>query len=196
MSDAACKSFDNGIWLCDICERKVDTDWRHYPKEKLQKWKREAEAYVAGLVTQDTRLRELRSMVIQLLSALRIFSALPGPGKKFDQTTRDAAGIDLTRLFIESEQVLFENGFEDEAAKVGSIGQELDQKVYPAIRANASMEHLDAVDWKNQSVRVLMIDVMHFKEASYQRYLRTEMNMVESARAKILRESRTIRKLT
>src|SRR4029077_4446327 len=125
MSDEECRSFENGIWLCDICARLVDDDRADYQKATLRAWKKGAEIYVAELSTQDTRLRQLRGLVAHTLSALRILTALPGPGPRVDQTFQDAGDIPLARRFIESEQLLFENDFLDEAEKVRVIGGEL-----------------------------------------------------------------------
>src|SRR6266850_4220314 len=72
MSDQECCSFQNGIWLCDICARFVDDNRAAHPEAMLLAWKTEAEIYVAELSTQDTRLRQLRGMVKHTLSALRI----------------------------------------------------------------------------------------------------------------------------
>src|SRR4029077_16057016 len=82
MSDEECRSFENGIWLCDICARLVDDDRADYPEATLRAWKKGAEIYVAELSTQDTRLRQLRGLVAHTLSALRILTALPGPGPR------------------------------------------------------------------------------------------------------------------
>ena len=181
ISDAACRSFDNGIWLCDICARLVDDDRDDYPASKLQAWKTEAEGYVAELSTQDTRLRQLRGMVTETLSSLRILSALIGPGPRFDQTFQDANSIPLARRLIEAEQLLFENGFIDEANKVRSIGDQLVQRVYTGVRTNPNNAFLEISSWKNRQIRVLMIEIMRFSEESYQRYLDREMGMVRDA---------------
>ena len=75
-SDSFIRSFDNGIWLCDKCEREVDDNQSVYKTEELLKWKLDAENYVETLVTQDTRLRQLRILTQNSLSALRILSAI------------------------------------------------------------------------------------------------------------------------
>ena len=136
-----------------------------------------------GQPMKDTRLRQLRGMVTETLSALRILTALPGPGPRFDQTFADARSISLARLFIESEQLLFENDFRDEAEKVGVIRGELVSRIHAAVARNAAETYLDISEWKNKQVQVLMIEVMRFSQQSYQRYLDSEMRMVGDARA-------------
>jgi len=195
MSDQQCRSFQNGIWLCDICARLVDDDREDYPETMLRAWKEEAEIYVAELSTQDTRLRQLRGMVTHTLSALRILSALPGPGQTFDQTFVDAGNIPLARRFIESEQLLFENSFIDEAEKVRIIGDELVSRIHAGVRANPANTFLDISEWKNEKVRILMTDVMRFSEESYQRYLEREMQMVRDARTIYAQRGCTIHSL-
>ncbi len=183
MTDEQCRAFENGIWTCDKCAREIDDNESKYEAGELRRWKKEAEQYVEGLVTQDTRLRQLRGMVTETLSALRILTALPGPGPRFDQTFADARSISLARLFIESEQLLFENDFRDEAEKVGVIRGELVSRIHAAVARNAAETYLDISEWKNKQVQVLMIEVMRFSKQSYQRYLDSEMRMVGDARA-------------
>jgi hypothetical protein len=124
-------------------------------------------------------------MVTGTLSALRILAALPGPGASFDQTFRDGGNISLARRLIESDQLLFENDFCDEAEKVRLIGGELASRIHVAIARNPEETFLDISEWKNKQVRVLMIEVMRFTEQSYQRYLDSEMRMVGDARAAV-----------
>jgi hypothetical protein len=38
---------DNGIWLCQVCGKLVDSDCNRYTKEKLKEWKTDAEAAAA-----------------------------------------------------------------------------------------------------------------------------------------------------
>ncbi|WP_211474922.1 hypothetical protein [Collimonas humicola] len=38
------KDFDNGIWLCNICAKKIDLDETHYTVSLLRSWKSQAEA--------------------------------------------------------------------------------------------------------------------------------------------------------
>src|SRR5258708_6258725 len=42
-SEEMCRSFENGVWLCDICAREVDDNRVKYPAELLRQWKAEAE---------------------------------------------------------------------------------------------------------------------------------------------------------
>lgn len=44
MTSAERKSFNNGIWLCTICAKKIDSDVDRYPEALLQRWKMQAEA--------------------------------------------------------------------------------------------------------------------------------------------------------
>jgi hypothetical protein len=196
MSDEECRSFENGIWLCDICARLVDDNRAEYPEATLRKWKTGAEIYVAELSTQDTRLRQLRGLVAQTLSALRILTALPGPGPRVDQTFQDAGSISVARRLIESEQLLFENGFLDEAEKVQKIWGELASRVHVAVSRNPENTFLDISGWKNKQVRVLMIEVMRFSEKSYERYLDREMWMVRDAQAQLLAKGAKIHPLS
>ena len=187
MTDEKCKAFENGIWACDKCAREIDDNESKYEADELRRWKKEAEQYVEGLVTQDTRLRQLRGMVTGTLSALRILGALPGPGPTVDQTFTDAGNISLARRLIESDQLLFENDFCDEAEKVRLIGGELVSRIHAAIARNREGNYLDISEWKNKQVHVLMIEVMRFSQQSYQRYLDSEMRMVRDARAAVQR---------
>ncbi|SRR6266487_4327914 len=195
MSNQECCSFQNGIWLCDICARLVDDNREDYPETMLRTWKTDAEIYVAELSTQDTRLRQLRGMVTHTLSALRILTALPGPGPTFDQTFADAGNIPLARRLIESEQLLFENGFLAEAENVKIIGDELVARIHAGVMANPPNNYLDISEWKNQKVKILMIDVMRFSDQSYQRYLEREMQMVRDARDICAKAGHSIRLL-
>jgi len=183
-SDSACRSFKNGIWLCDICAREVDDNKLQYPAELLRQWKGETERYVETLVTQDTRLRQLRAMVAEMLSRFRVLSALPGPGPKFDQTFESAGRIPLTRLLIEADQVLFENEFLEEANAINGIYTEL-ETVYDQIKGNAPGEHRDISPWKNATVKTIMLDIMRFSQKSYERYLKMESDMVNREKERL-----------
>jgi hypothetical protein len=196
MSNEECRSFENGIWLCDICARLVDDNRTEYPEATLRKWKADAEVYVAELSTQDTRLRQLRGLVAQTLSALRILGALPGPGPRVDQTYHDAGSIPFARRLIESEQLLFENGFVEEAEKVRAMWNELVSWVQMAIFQNPENTYLDISEWKNKQVEVLMVEVMRFSNESYRRYLDREMSMVKDARTRVSRLGAKIHSLT
>ena len=192
LTDKECKSFTNGIWLCTKHAREVDgPDWNEYPADLLRNWKAEAEKYVEELVTQDSRLRQLRAMVSSLLSRLRIVTALPGPGPKFDQTMFSEGKIPLTRLIIEAEQTLFENEFLQEANQMRDFQNEM-ENVYRRIEQTPQGAHLDISDWKNGWVQKLMVDIMRFKDASSARYMETEMRMVNDAKTKIVATKGTI----
>jgi hypothetical protein len=179
MSDEDCRAFENGIWACDKCAREIDDNESRYEAQELRRWKKEAEEYVEELVTQDTRLRQLRLMMSPLLSTLRILNALPGPGPRFDQTFESAGRIPVTRLLIEAEQTLFENGFLHEADHLSRIRDEL-ECVYSGIRSTEQSACLNISHWKNQTIRLVMINIMRFSDESYQRYWTKESGMVQS----------------
>jgi hypothetical protein len=42
------KAITNGLWLCAGCAKKIDTDWKAWPKERLHKMKEEHEQWIAG----------------------------------------------------------------------------------------------------------------------------------------------------
>src|SRR5262249_50207046 len=42
------KNITNGIWLCAVCSKKVDTDWQAVPAEELLRWKAEHEQWIAS----------------------------------------------------------------------------------------------------------------------------------------------------
>ncbi|NQU11656.1 hypothetical protein HQ590_12755 [bacterium] len=196
MTDEECKAFENGIWACDKCAREIDDNESRYEADELRRWKNKAEEYVEGLVTQDTRLRQLHVMMSPLLSTLRFLNALPGPGPTFDQTFESAGRIPVTRLLIEAEQTLFENGFLCEAEHLLRIQDEL-ERVYNAIRSLSRLEtgrkeHLDISAWKNQTIRTLMIDVMRFGESSYRRYVERESAMVGARRKELQTAAATV----
>ncbi|MFA6544546.1 MAG: hypothetical protein WCS99_08985 [Limisphaerales bacterium] len=180
-----CKSFTNGIWLCTKHAREVDgPDWNNYPADLLRNWKAEAERYVEELVTQDSRLRQLRILMAGILSRFRIATALPGPGPSFDRSMFGEGQIDLTRLFIELDQTLFDNEFLSEADHVRKLQTDL-EKVYLQIKQTPPDAHLDISNWKNGWVQRLMIDILHFKGASFARYMETETRMVNDAKTNI-----------
>ena len=186
LTAAECKSFTNGIWLCTEHAREVDgPNWKLYAADLLREWKANAEQYVEELVTQDSRLRQLRAMVSPLLSRLRVVSALPGPGPRFDQTMFSEGKIPLTRLIIEAEQTLFENEFLREANQMRDFQNEM-ESVYRRIEQTPEGAHLDISDWKNGWVQKLMVDIMRFKDSSFARYMETEMKMVNDAKAEIV----------
>jgi hypothetical protein len=179
MTDAECRHFENGIWACETCAREIDDNASKYTAPALRRWKKDAEDYVEGLVTQDTRLRQLRVMMSPLLSTLRILTALPGPGPRFDQTFESTGRIPVARLLTEAEQTLFENGFVFEADHLLCIQDELEQ-VYTSHRSTPPAAHLNISDWKNKTIKLVMVEIMRFSEESYQRYLVRESAMVQA----------------
>jgi hypothetical protein len=186
MPDNECASIVNGIWLCDACSRMIDADEAAYRAETLRKWKSDAEAYVFELVTQDTRLRQLRVILKDMLSAMRVLTAVPGPGPKFDQTFVSTAQISWARNLIELDLVLFENGFVDEAATVKRIGSELHLQIHALIARNAPNEHTDISAWKNGVVKTLMLDVMRFSADAYDRYYTEESRLIRQHRSEVM----------
>jgi hypothetical protein len=194
MTASNCRALSNGIWLCDICARLVDDDEAAYPPATLQRWKSDAEKYVLELVTQDTRLRQLRGFVQHLLSAMRILTAVPGPGPRFDQTFVDGRTISWARQIIETEQVLFENEFLQEADTVRCIGEEL-QQVHGVIQRQAKGVCTDISEWKDRVVFRLMIEVMHFRSGAYERYKSREGELVRRHIFEMLSSGCTLRRL-
>lgn len=173
------KSFKNGIWLCDICAREVDHNQSDYTIEQLLKWKNDAEVYVETLVTQDTRLRQLRTLAQTHLSALRILSGLP---TRLDQTFENpnGNGINLTRLFIELELVLFDNDFLAEADIVAAIKIDL-ENMSKFIDDNKTGRPINIWEWKKTTVRLMMVYVMRFKDAAYDRFYGLDNSMMDFA---------------
>jgi hypothetical protein len=168
------ESFKNGIWLCDKCSREVDDNQSIYTVSDLLKWKSDAENYVEGLVTHDARLRDLRLLVTNLLSNFRVLNSLPF---HFDTSFRNEREMDITRQIIETEQALFENEFLAEADILNKIYQETEM-VYDALKQKDNTKYLNISDWKNKIVQTIMLDIMHFKKESYNRYLTRESKMV------------------
>lgn len=178
-SDVFIKHYDNGIWLCNVCHKLVDTEKSIYDSLTLKKWKSDTENYVETLVTQDTRLRQLRLLTQNQLSVLRILSGL---STGLDQTFNNpnGNGINMTRLFMELELILFDHQFLDEAIQVNSIMNDLDKIVCPFVHNNRIGNPVNISEWKNKAVKILMINVMRFTNDSYQRYFSQEMAMVNT----------------
>lgn len=173
-------SFDNGIWLCDKCSREIDDNEAKYPSTLLLKWKNDSELYVESLVTHDTRLRQLRIISMDVLSSLRILNAIPGPGSHMDHTFRDSRSLDLTRILIETEQILFENEFIQEANLIKAIKNDLEGEIYEMIRNNNdSNKYIDISLWKDKVIQKVMFEILRYSVESYDRYFETEHGMIE-----------------
>lgn len=79
------KAITNGLWLCAVCAKKIDTDWKAWPKERLHQMKDEHEQWIAAegmipslpVVTLQTRndlrlhQKYLPQITPQLQAALR-----------------------------------------------------------------------------------------------------------------------------
>lgn len=191
-SNEECRSFANGIWLCKSHASEVDKDEVTFPAKLLRDWKSGAEAYVTELGCLYTRLRQKRSMISEVLSAMRLLSGLVGPGPSLGPTFETRPGISLTRVMIETDQLLFENGFLPEADLITSIRRELESVMREAGR-NGPLEYLDISQWKDVSVKRLMLDVMQLRADSYDRYERVERAMVSERRAELVGQRATIR---
>jgi hypothetical protein len=163
----ALDSIQNGIWLCNGCHKLVDTEHSTYDSVTLEKYKADSELYTEGLVIQDTRLRQLRIICTQYLSALRILSGLP---VNLDETFENSMGnrINLTRLFMELELILMDNEFKEEAEIVSAIVQDLDELICPFV--NSPIGKKDISEWKKLAVRLMMLDVMRFSIEAYEKY--------------------------
>jgi hypothetical protein len=192
MTDEECASFENGIWLCDKCAREVDDNNSQYSAETLKIWKQEAEDYARELVTHDTRLMQLQTMMQHVLSTVRVLSAVPGPGPHRDLTFCPPGEIDVTRMLIEAELLLFERGFRKEADTIQAIKAEL-ELIYQEINANQPKEHLNISAWKDAMIHSVMVKVMRFSEESYGRYRTVESTMVSNRIAELQRDGFTIR---
>jgi hypothetical protein len=192
MTDKQCASFENGIWLCDKCSREVDDNNSQYLADALRTWKKEAEDYVRELVTQDSRLRQLQTMMQHVLTTLRVLSAVPGPGPHRDLTFSPPEEIDVTRMLIETGLLLFERGFREEADIVQAIKDEL-ELVYLEINANQPKEHLNISTWKDAMIHSVMVNVMRFSEESYGPYKMVESTMVSNRVDELQRDGFTIR---
>lgn len=46
MSSPERRHFDNGIWLCNLCAKKIDNDEDKYPVKLLVEWKKTTEQYI------------------------------------------------------------------------------------------------------------------------------------------------------
>jgi hypothetical protein len=184
MSHGECASFENGIWLCDKCAREIDDNKSQYSAETLRIWKKEAEDYVSELVTQDSRLRQLQTMMQTVLTDLRLLTALVGSSS--DITFNPPGRVNVTRMLIEADQLLFERGFKKEADTIRQIGAEL-EAVYGEMSALGANQVLDISAWKHSAVRSLMIDVLRFSENSYERYKVKESSMVSDV-SRMLRD--------
>ena len=160
-----------------MCHSLVDTEKSTYKEDELMKWKNETELYVQELVIQDTRLRQLRILSQNYLSALRILSALP---EKLDQTYEHPSGngINITRLFFELELILFDNHFIEEASKVKLIRLDLDTVVCPFVNNNKSGNSVNVSVWKNTAVFIFMVEIMRYKKEAFNKYLEQETSMV------------------
>lgn len=44
LSESDRTSIDNGVWLCQVCAKKIDDDVVRYPSDVLRRWKHEVEA--------------------------------------------------------------------------------------------------------------------------------------------------------
>lgn len=175
------KSQKNAIWLCRECARLIDKNPKKYTVEVLFKWKLDLELYVQGLTTQDSRLRQLRLTLSPSLSAMRILSALPGPGPgRFDQTFFLGNNIPLSRVLIETSQILYENDFLRESEQFNGIITEL-ESIYRQIEKIAPNSHLNISGWKNKIIRFLMIDILNYSIDSFDQHLISENRLTEEA---------------
>ncbi len=66
------KSASNGIWLCAVCSKKVDTDWAAWPASELLKMKAEHERWVDG----QEMIPRLPEITVKTLRGLRLHNNL------------------------------------------------------------------------------------------------------------------------
>ena len=175
------KSQKNAIWLCRECAKLIDKNPQKYTVEVLYTWKTELEIYVQNLTTQDTRLRQLRLTLNNSLSAMRILTALPGPGpNSFDQTYFLGNNIPVTRVLIETRQILFENEFFKESTLFDTIIEEL-TGIYRKIEIIPVNTHLNISVWKNKIIKLLMVDILNFTNEAFEEYVKSENVLIEEA---------------
>lgn len=175
------KSQKNAIWLCRVCSKLIDRNPKKYTADVLFQWKSDLEFYVQNLTTQDSRLRQLRLTLSASLTAMRILSALPGPGpSRFDQTFFLGNNIPLTRVLIETRQILFENDFIKESHAFDKIVSEL-TGIYRKIEQVPADTHLNISSWKNKIIKLLMIDILNYPKESFKEYVKSENALIEEA---------------
>jgi hypothetical protein len=54
-------SIDNGVWLCQVCAKKIDDDFVTYPADLLRRWKSEVEADAANLLGRPSAMTIARA---------------------------------------------------------------------------------------------------------------------------------------
>ena len=112
---------------------------------------------------------------------MRILTALPGPGpNKFDQTYFIGNNIPLTRVLIETRQILFENDFLQESERFDNIVSEL-TNIYRQIEKVPIDTHLNISSWKNKIIKLLMIDILNYSQESFEEYVNSENALIEEA---------------
>ena len=55
MSSNERRSISNGVWLCENCAKRIDTDEARYPSDLLHKWRRDAEARAQHAIGRTRR---------------------------------------------------------------------------------------------------------------------------------------------
>jgi hypothetical protein len=78
------KAITNGLWLCSVCAKKIDTDREPWPKERLHKMKDDHEAWIAA----EGMIPGMPQIALATRSGLRLDPKVPNI---------DAAVLDLFR---------------------------------------------------------------------------------------------------
>jgi hypothetical protein len=67
------KDIRNGIWLCAVCSKKIDTDWKLWPADRLLRMKAEHEAWIAS----EGMAPSLPEIMIATQSGLQLIPQTP-----------------------------------------------------------------------------------------------------------------------
>src|SRR5262245_27956366 len=79
------KSITNAIWLCGNCNKKIDTDWKAWPKERLLEMKATHEQYISAQAMIPAPL----AITLNAQPALRLSQGLEKVTPAIQETFRD-----------------------------------------------------------------------------------------------------------
>lgn len=88
------RSIDNGIWLCAVCGRKVDSDKSKHTEELLRAWKQQAEA----AATMRTHQKPLSQLDVQQQIAATLYGSPSGQSLRAFTNTKAAVTAHLNSL--------------------------------------------------------------------------------------------------
>ncbi len=133
------KAITNAIWLCAVCSKKVDTDWKAWPHERLQQMKADHERWIAA----EAMIPSPPGITLSTRDRLRLHANLPeiteavqAALREHELVIRNPNRVELSNLAL--VMILPETVHRDGHAEVPTGPRVSIRPIYPAMTGSVT----------------------------------------------------------